>query len=175
MEADAEAGQSACDECGEEDAERESEGGADESGDDALVADHPPHLASGHADCAQHAELAGAFEDGEHECVDDPEQADDDRECEQDVEEIERVAGDRSLKGVCSAIGWRRGSENRGTRPLVRATGVVRARIREQAGLGPCGSSDLTLGAEVGAMSHVGEDVLDSCLPNGYIPPHVYG
>src|SRR5262249_3959658 len=89
VEADADAGQSAGDGCGEGDAERESEGGADESGDDAFVADHPSRLPPGHADRSQHAELAGAFEDGEHERVDDPEQADDDREGEQDVEEDE--------------------------------------------------------------------------------------
>ena len=44
---------------------------------DALVADHPPDLAAGHADGPQHPELARALEHREDERVDDPEQADD--------------------------------------------------------------------------------------------------
>src|SRR5262249_17022524 len=73
VEADAEARQSGGDEGGQEDSEREAEGGADERGDDALVPDHSPHLPSGHTDCSQHAELARAFENGKHQRVDDPE------------------------------------------------------------------------------------------------------
>ncbi len=42
-----------------------------------------------HADRAQHAELARALEDGQHERVDDPEQADDDRQREQHVEQVQ--------------------------------------------------------------------------------------
>ena len=62
-----------------------------------FVADHPAGLAAGHADRAQHAEFACPFEDGEHERVDDPEEADDDREREQDVEEVELVCDRRFL------------------------------------------------------------------------------
>jgi hypothetical protein len=57
VEADAEVAESAGNERGEEDAEREAESSADEGGDDAFVADHPPHLA-GHPDRPEHAELA---------------------------------------------------------------------------------------------------------------------
>ena len=74
----------------EHDADGDPERGADQGGDDALVADHAAHLAAGHADRAQHAELAGALEDGQHERVDDPEEADDDRQGEQHVEEVEQ-------------------------------------------------------------------------------------
>ncbi len=58
---------------------------------DRLVADHPARLAAGHPDRAQHAELARALEDGQDERVDDPEEADDDREREQDVEQVEHA------------------------------------------------------------------------------------
>ena len=70
--------------------------GADQRGDHALVPDHPPHLAARHPDRAQHAELARPLEHGEDERVHDPEQADDHREREQHVEDVQhRVqAGD---------------------------------------------------------------------------------
>ena len=51
---------------------------ADQRGDHALVADHPPRLPARHPDRAQHPDLARALEHGQHERVDDPEQADDD-------------------------------------------------------------------------------------------------
>ena len=63
----------------EEDAERQPEGGADERGDDALVADHPARLPAGHPDRAEHPELPRALEHAEHERVDHAEQAHDDR------------------------------------------------------------------------------------------------
>ena len=72
-------------------AEREPEPGADERGDDALVAHHAAHLAARHADGAHHADLAGALEHREHERVDHPEQADDDRQREQHVEQHEEL------------------------------------------------------------------------------------
>ena len=62
----------------------------DESGDDALVADHPSHLTPRHPNRAQHAELARALEHREDERVHDPEEADDDREREQHVEQVEQ-------------------------------------------------------------------------------------
>ena len=74
----------------QQDPERDPEGGAQQRGDDALVADHPPDLTAAHADRAQHAELAGALEDRQHERVDDPEQADHDRKRQQHVEEVEQ-------------------------------------------------------------------------------------
>ena len=41
----------------EDDADRKAEPGADQRGDDALVAHHPPCLPPRHADGAQHPEL----------------------------------------------------------------------------------------------------------------------
>ena len=76
---------------GEEDAEREPEGGADQRRDDALVADHPARLPAGHPDRPQHPELACALEHAEHERVDHPEQAHDDRERQQHVEEVQEA------------------------------------------------------------------------------------
>ena len=64
---------------------------ADEGGDDALLPDHPPHLAAGHADRPQHPQLARALEDREHERVDDAEQAHDHGQPEQRVEDLERL------------------------------------------------------------------------------------
>ena len=80
----------------EHDPEQDPERAADQRGDHALVPDHAPHLPPGHADRAQHPELARALEHRQHERVHDPEQADDDREREQDVEQVQdRVeAGD---------------------------------------------------------------------------------
>ena len=62
---------------GEEDPERNAHRRADQRRDDALVADHAPRLAAGHADRAQHPELTRALVDGQHERVDHPEQAHD--------------------------------------------------------------------------------------------------
>ena len=64
---------------------------ADQRGDHALVPDHPPHLAPRHADRAQHPELTCPLEDGQHERVHDPEEADDHGEGEQHVEDVEDV------------------------------------------------------------------------------------
>ena len=62
---------------GEEEADRHPERRADQRRDDALVADHPPHLAPRHADRAEHPELARPLEDRQDERVDDAEEADD--------------------------------------------------------------------------------------------------
>ena len=75
----------------EHDAEHEPERRADQRGDHALVPDHPPHLTPRHADRAEHAELARPLEDRQDERVDDPEQADHDREGEQHVEDVEHL------------------------------------------------------------------------------------
>jgi len=64
----------------EHDAERDPERGADQRRDDALVADHAPHLALRHADGAQHPQLARPLEHCQHERVHDAEEADDHRE-----------------------------------------------------------------------------------------------
>ena len=64
----------------EHDPEHDPERAADQRGDHALVADHPPHLAARHPDRAQHPELARPLEHRQHERVDDPEQADDRRD-----------------------------------------------------------------------------------------------
>jgi hypothetical protein len=54
------------------------------------VTDHATHLAAAQSDRPQHAELAGALKDGQHQGVDNPEEADDDRELEQDIEQVEQ-------------------------------------------------------------------------------------
>ena len=70
--------------------------GSDQRRDHALVPDHPPRLPSGQPDRPQHADLTRALVDRQHERVDDPEDADDDREREQDVEDVQHLleAGD---------------------------------------------------------------------------------
>src|SRR3954447_22712226 len=60
------------DQPGEEDAEWEAEGGADQRGDDALVADHAARLAPGQADLPQHPELARALDHAEQGVFDHP-------------------------------------------------------------------------------------------------------
>ena len=50
----------------------------------------PPYLTPGHSDRTQHAQLARALEDREHQCVDDPEQAHDHGERKQHVEQVEQ-------------------------------------------------------------------------------------
>src|SRR3954462_1759053 len=62
---------------GEKHTERQPEGGTDQGGDDALVADHPPQLAAADTDPPQHPDLACSLEHGEDEGVDHPEQAHD--------------------------------------------------------------------------------------------------
>ena len=73
----------------ERDPEQDSEDAADRRRDDALVSDHAPNLTARHADGAQHADLPGPLEHREHERVHDPEEADENREREQDVEDVE--------------------------------------------------------------------------------------
>src|SRR3954454_11809121 len=73
----------------EDESEHDPDRRADERDDDALVADHPPHLAARHADRAQRAELSSPLEDGQHERVDDPEDAHEHREREEHVEHVE--------------------------------------------------------------------------------------
>ena len=75
----------------EEDAEREPDRRADERRDDALLADHPAHLAPRHPDRAQHPDLARALVDREHERVDHPEDAHEDREREHHVQERDEL------------------------------------------------------------------------------------
>jgi hypothetical protein len=77
------------------------------------VTDHPPHLTPAGADRAQHADLTGALEHGEHQCVDDPEQAHHDRQGQQHVEDVEHAgeAGDlvvdELLAGLHLGVGKR--------------------------------------------------------------------
>ena len=73
----------------EHDAERDPERPTDQRGDHALVPDHAPHLASRHADRTQHADLARPLEHGQDERVDDAEEADDHRQREQHVEDVQ--------------------------------------------------------------------------------------
>ena len=73
----------------EEEPDRNPEGAADQSGDDALLPDHPAHLPAGHADGPQHAELARSLEHREDERVHDAEEADDHRQAEQPVEDVQ--------------------------------------------------------------------------------------
>ena len=53
------------------------------------MADHAAHLTARHPDRAEHADLARPLEDGQDECVDDPEQAHDHRQRKQHVEDVE--------------------------------------------------------------------------------------
>ena len=55
------------------------------------MAHHAADLPAAHADGAHHADLAGALEHREHERVDHPEQADDDRQREEHVEEHQEL------------------------------------------------------------------------------------
>jgi hypothetical protein len=55
----------------------------------AVMAHHPADLTPRHSDCAQHADLTGPFEDGQHKRVDDPEEADDDGQSEQHVKDVQ--------------------------------------------------------------------------------------
>ena len=70
---------------------------ADQRRDHALVTDHPPHLPAGHPDRAQHPDLTRPLEDRQDERVHDPEEADEDREREQDVEDVQHGAQPRDL------------------------------------------------------------------------------
>ena len=64
---------------------------ADHRRDQRLVADHPADLRLRGADRAQHADLAGALVDRQHERVDDAEEADDHRQREQHVDQREQL------------------------------------------------------------------------------------
>ena len=75
----------------EHEPEHDPEHGADQRGDHALVPDHPPRLATRHADRAQHPDLARALEHRQDERVDDAEEADHDREREQHVEDVQHL------------------------------------------------------------------------------------
>ena len=98
---------------GEPEPDRDPERRTEERGDHRLVPDHPARLAPGHADGAQHPDLAGALEHGQDERVHDPEEADDDREPEQDVEQREEgvqallLVGDELLLGLDLRVGER--------------------------------------------------------------------
>ena len=76
----------------------------DQRGDDALVPDHPPYLPAGHADRPQHPELACPLEDGEHERVDDAEQAHDHGEAEQGVEDLSATASISAVRVVLELV-----------------------------------------------------------------------
>ena len=76
---------------GEQQPDGGSEQAADDGGDDALVADHPPHLAAGRADGAQQPELARALVDRQEERVGDPEQRDHDAHRQQRVEQVDEL------------------------------------------------------------------------------------
>ena len=114
---------------GERDADDDSDHGTDEGGDLALDPDHSLELAACHAHRAQGADLPGPLDDREYERVDDPEQADDDRERKQHVEQIEHkrdrcllaldVRGDRLDLGVGEP------GEKFGERPLRRWTSAA--------------------------------------------------
>ena len=92
-----------CDQEREEDADTDSKRGAHQGSDDAFVADHHPHLPTGHPDRAEHADLPGPLVDGQHQRVDDPEQADDDREREEHVKEVEELV-DRLLEVLLELV-----------------------------------------------------------------------
>ena len=87
------------------DADRRAEQAADDRGDDALVADHAPHLVRRGADGAQQAELARALVDRQEQAVGDSEQRDHDAHRQQRVEQVDDlvelvadvVAGTRRL------------------------------------------------------------------------------
>ena len=75
----------------QEDPERQPERGTDQRGDHALVPDHPPRLTACHPHRAQHPQLPRPLEDGQRERVHHPEEADDHREREEDVEQEEEL------------------------------------------------------------------------------------
>ena len=75
----------------EQNPDRRPEQPADHRGDDALVADHLPHLSLGCADGTQQPELARALVDRKEERVRDPEQGDHDAHREQRVEQVDEL------------------------------------------------------------------------------------
>ena len=64
---------------------------------------HSADLTTRHADGAHHADLAGALEHGKHERIDHPEQADDDRQREQHIQQVQELV-DRLLHLVLELI-----------------------------------------------------------------------
>ena len=70
-------------------AERDAERRPEQRRDHTLVTDHAPDLAPGHPDGPEHAELTRSLKDGQDERVDDPEQADDDRQRKEHIEEVQ--------------------------------------------------------------------------------------
>ena len=91
-------------EAGQEQADRDPEHRADQRRDDALVADHPPHLAAAHPDRPQHPELARALEHREGQRVHDAEQRDDHGQAEEDVEDPEDLVHPGGLVGLELAL-----------------------------------------------------------------------
>ena len=91
-------------------------------GDDRLVADHPAHLATRGADRTEHAELARALGDREHERVDDPEQRDDDRQRQQRVDEREDLVDLAGLVVDELLVGERLGLREVGLEPRLIAS-----------------------------------------------------
>ena len=94
------------------DPEQDPEHAAEQRGDDALVADHPPQLAAAHPDRAQHPELPRALEHRQHQRVDDPEQADDDRQRQQHVEEVQELSSPLSWLALNWDLVWTLASGN---------------------------------------------------------------
>ena len=85
------------DDAGQRQPRRDAEPGADERGEDALPAHHPPHLAPGHAGRAQQADLPRALDDRQRERVDDAEQADDDGQCQHHDDDRQHLVQPRRL------------------------------------------------------------------------------
>src|SRR6266508_279684 len=104
--------------------ENDPDRAADQRGDHALVPDHPFQLPPGQPDRAQHAELAGAFEHGQHQRVDDAEQADHHRQREQHVQHVEQLPDAASLRVLELVAGLGLGVR------------VRRQRVRERLGVG---------------------------------------
>ena len=90
-------GERPVDEGREEDPEREPDRRADERRDDALLPDHPADLPARHPDRAEHPDLTRALVDRQNERVDHPEDADEHRQREHDVEEREELVEVRVL------------------------------------------------------------------------------
>ena len=89
---------------GQEQTHGYSEHGPDQRRDDALVADHPPHLAAAHPDRPEHPELTRALQDGERQRVHDAEQRHDHGQAEEDVEDPEDLVHPGGLVGLELAL-----------------------------------------------------------------------
>ena len=107
--------------------DRRTEQPTDHRGDDALVADHLPHLSLRCADGTQQSELARPLVDREEERVRDPEQGDHDAHRKQRVEQVhELVELTADRVGILGLRLDRRGREC----PRVRRSGAASRRQR---------------------------------------------